>query len=252
MKENQIEIRLEDERGLISAKKFIIALETMISLVEEVDKNFNGKKTLELKIANLQIGSAISTLEAVSISPKTNFSTSKIVSCVLNGIRDIESGTSDIPDHFSEAILKKLRKLASFTDKYVKIKLNSGMLSHRAVATIDNWTTSVYTETDSIEGTLEAISIRNKKKFHIFTDSEEQVQCFFSEDLFAKVKMALGERVCIHGETRKTLAGKPTSMHISDIEILHTSKDIDLNKFVGAWNLPMKGEEYIRMIRDEE
>lgn len=156
---------------------------------------------------------------------------------VREGIALIQGRCEIRPPGFTDAALRSLRRVAALSMRQLRVSVSAGRgageaveLGSETVAQIDTWLAGQRDALGSVEGTLEIISIHNRLRFTIYerrpgagrSNGAEatRIECLFPEALLPKIKMALGERVCIRGRVRYRRDGIPATVDAQWLRVL--------------------------------
>ncbi|MBF0498983.1 MAG: hypothetical protein HQM09_02520 [Candidatus Riflebacteria bacterium] len=250
MNPTQIPVFIDDDRGLVSLKHFIGVLDSLQIIVTDVDRSRYGETRTKWSIAALEFGSARATIQAFPIAQKFAADTIAVVESVLHGLREIEDGASFPPEHFSQKALEAARNIGAKCGSHVSVSIGGGRITTKAASTIDQWTKPRDTTVDSIEGSIEAVSLRGVMKFSLYDEMDRKIDCFFPDHLKNRVKQCLGERVIVRGEVGISSLGRPVSIKVLELDV-RRQKPFCIDDYIGIWNIPVSSEEYVRAIRDE-
>ena len=118
-------------------------------------------------------------------------------------------------------------------------------------------TVQYFNSIGSIEGRLEAASVRNQPYLRVYDAVHDKgVKCYFSDHQLEQVRSGLGKRVIVSGNVRSNRLGNPESMRVSKIEVVDDSAErVMPSDLRGLWRGEtegMKAEHYIREVRGDE
>lgn len=170
---------------------------------------------------------------------------------VREGIRAIQSRCEERPAGFSDTALRSLRRVAALSSRQLRVSVSAGRgkgeaveLGAETVAQIDAWLSGQRDAVGSVEGTLEIISIHNRPRFSIYErrlgpgrsgGSPVRVECHFPETLLPRIKMALGERVCIRGRVHYRKDGVPATVDVQWLRVLRPLEQLpSLEAMIGC------------------
>jgi len=251
MKKTQIRIFVKDHRGNVPLRTFLAALEAVLEVGGDVDRNCNGRSRVNWQIFELQNGSAAAIVEGVPKSIKFLSAAENVVGFVKSGLEMLETKCSQNPLYFSERSFNKLKTLANRTNRNLEVSIDNQLVTRQTAASIDSLTRAKCSAIDSIDGYLDMARVRSGKRFRLYDDHERIIECFYPDDLTEEVRRGWGEKVRVRGEVQFSSSGNPLTVTVREIKILKPEGGVDLKSFIGIWDLKVSGEDYIRGLRDD-
>jgi len=120
----------------------------------------------------MKVGSAV--LTVAPLVPLVEVRTAQeVVGTVLNGLRKLEAGVEERPQHFPDQSLYAARRLVSMlNDGITRITLRAGdqviELSQRVQATVDALVRGVSEVLGSLEGRLEGLTVHGTRQAYLY------------------------------------------------------------------------------------
>ena len=101
---------------------------------------------------------------------------------------------------------------------------------------IDNLLRKEYASLGSIDGTLEMVSLRNNRRFHIsYNNTGKTVKCDLPTHLEQEVIKALGRQVTVFGVIYRNIDGLPLHVDVHTVTLLeNTYTPIPLSELMGS------------------
>ncbi|MHA1343771.1 MAG: hypothetical protein ACTSQG_07285 [Promethearchaeota archaeon] len=240
MKNNKVRLELGGLK--ISADNFVKGVNSFFDLIDEISKEFIGKKKI---IWNVTVESGSNYIIAEPELLNGDYEkVCEIVNTINNGI-DIIENKEYRPKHFSDNALKYVSKLASIVDEKepdlysVKIRINgkSQKITHKSVANIDKIMGIKYRDYGAIEGRLKMISERKGLRFVVYDDYyDNPIRCYFESEIINEVVNAFGKRVSVYGLILYKAKGVPYSIKVKKFRIFKDKKDLPtINDVLGIF-----------------
>jgi hypothetical protein len=240
--------------GEVAIDDFALAMHHFNGLLRELVKEEGDNADIVWEIEKLAEGSALMSIRGVNVTPKP---IGKVASACYTIWSYIET-QREIP--YGERIRREASSLTKVIGKRVtsiRIATSQGEALVTAPFVEEETQTSVY-EFGSIEGVVEAMTLRNKLQFTLYDNFfDKPVKCSFPERLQSTVQAMWGKEVIVYGEVEYDLeTGLAKKVRdISEILALPTDFDPDiLDKVCGIipWQPgDEEPEDAIRRIRED-
>jgi len=243
----------------VSLDTFKVVINTVSEVASEVDKTLgDGKKSLQWKITGLEYGSAVLQIRPYQVGKRQL--DVDISRTIREGMASIQGRQRERPLGFSDEALRRIRNVVRALPKSFTLSVNdqSGSIEVNAetIAQIDEWIEGQYGAIGSVEGRLERVSGHGKLEFTIYDKDGHKIDCHFTDKMKRQVKDALFGDVWIRGVITYRSDGIPVSIYPDEdgIQAVEDTEDFsteDLRAMMGALDLGMKSEDYVRSLRDE-
>lgn len=226
-------VTLDLEGPKIPVERFLEAVEALLTLLREIDRDL-GKKadpSLTWFIADLKGGSA-----HVGVAALPKFKrlpapfAQRVISTAAGGISALERNVERRPAHFSDAALEAARTLTSAVgvrsnrqQQLAQVRIRFGQkhvhMTEQTAATVERLIGPRSTSLGSVEGRLEVISIHDREHFRVLDRvTGRLVSCYFEGGDLNTVMKMLGQRVAVFGILRSRATGEPHSIEVKTVE----------------------------------
>jgi len=240
---------------------FVEALRYSHEILRDLDASVSGKPqgSLQWRIADLRIDSAVATLEAEPLAEEADVGPS-VVEAYANGLEQIEQ-TPTIPRYFTEDTLEKTKRLVGvLSGEVTKITVTvPGMspvsVTQRVAANVDEMIGPQHEAMGSLEGTLETLSVHGRPYFTIYEVlTRRGIRCSFPDEMIDEAHRAFRNRVAVVGRIKYTKTGQPVSIAVEHLRVLRRSQQLPQAKDIEGINLTEQVDptEYIRRLRDAQ
>ena len=220
-------IVLDIDGPRVTVDRFMKAVESMVTVVSEVDKELSGDRhgTVRWIVSKLSAGSAH--LEATA-EPRTKDITpsviDRIVKTAAGGLLALEQNENGRPRHFSDTALEAAKTLTRTLQKgsisRVQVTFNRKRVevTQRTAAAVDRLIGEKFKSLGSVEGLLEVISIHGRPHFRVYDRiTSRAVDCYFTGNI-ENIWRAFGKRVSVYGVVRSRQTGEPVSIEVRGLE----------------------------------
>lgn len=216
----------------VTAHNFEEAVKSFFRIVSGVGEDVSGEAGAIEWIVSVREGSSLIEATPEASEDLSRDTVDETLWAVLDGLKNLESGADERPDHFSDQALKASQSLAKVRGEGVEeVSLSADgqdqPLSDRTVATVESLLQEKYSAIGSIEGTLQSISLRGTRSFNVYQPpSDHRVECTFTKDKLSEVRDALNSRVSIWGEISYRRDGTPVRMKMRELRVLQEGDDL--------------------------
>jgi hypothetical protein len=173
----------------------------------------------------------------------------------LDGVTQLEAGTTEVPAYFSEIALRKTQKMTerlSLDLAALRFRRDSQEVNatRRILGTVDALLQAVRELPGTVEGRLE---IHGDRVFAIYDPlMDNRVECHFAEEQLSDVGASIGARVVVTGTVRYNRMGRPLSMKVLAFKRLREQHELPQARDVEGLAVPagVHPDEHLRRLRD--
>ncbi|NJL57531.1 hypothetical protein HC928_22175 [bacterium] len=215
--------------------KFRSALDSLIDLLTEIDKETSENRglTIEWAISSISSGSIHITAVANPIDEELHRARpTEVIKTVTQGLDQLQEAPV-IPSGFSESALKYSKTFGAILnpDDFAEIRFESNgwnkNIAPRLASNVDEITKTTQKFYGSIEGILVSISVAGKQSLGIRSSIEgKTVRCYFKDELFQTAKDALGSRVYVFGLIRQHVHGSKINIEVEELRVLPSADEL--------------------------
>lgn len=226
-------------------------------MAEEVETSL--KDDQHWAVSKMKVGSAV--LTVAPLVPLVEVRTAQeVVGTVLNGLRKLEAGVEERPQHFPDQSLYAARRLVSMlNDGITRITLRAGdqviELSQRVQATVDALVRGVSEVLGSLEGRLEGLTVHGTRQAYLYqSGTNKRIECRFPSELLRDMLDNFTYRVQVVGLIHYTRHGEPASVQVERIRRLGDRREgrslTDLAGIDPDFTGGLSPEKYLERLRD--
>lgn len=222
-------VTLELDGPTIPVDRFLSALEALLTLLREIDRELGdrGEPSLGWIISGLRSGSAhVSVAPQPRIKKTAAVHAQRVIQAAAAGLAKLEHDGDRRPRHFSDGALEAARTLTqsvgTHKERLVQVRVRFGpkqlQLTERTAATVEQLIGPQSKSLGSVEGRLEVISIHGREHFRILDRvTQRTVACYFQQGDLNTVWAMFGKRVAVYGILRSRASGEPISIEVKDV-----------------------------------
>jgi hypothetical protein len=231
LEEASVTITLESEGKYVTLADLARTADDFAQLVTAVAGDLREEAPTSLyeaehwAVSNMRVGSAV--LTVAPLVPVVELPAARqIVRAIVGGLRQLEEGAEERPEHFPEAALAAAKHLVGMlNDGITRITVKTAdeviELSQRVQATVDAHVRGVDEVLGSVEGRLEGINVHTTRVASLYHSATgRRIECRFSQELLKEMIANFGERVQVMGLVRYTRRGEPANIQVEAIRRL--------------------------------
>lgn len=260
---SNIKLRLDGDPNNITLEAFITAVNGWFKLLKDVDTGISklADGSLEWLVSNLYMGSLVVEATPVSKIEDKNYAP-EVINTTINGLIKLEEDGLT-PPYVTPSGLKTVRSMLKLIGNkgVYGIGIQNGaekvILTARSSANVDQLLKIKRTSIGSVEGSLEEISIHQKKPRYVIYHhlTRKAVTCNFDREALEEIKDALGERVIVSGVVYYNAKNEPVRVEQSNLQKMKPKNKIpsiaDISGSDPYFTGDFSTEDYIRSIRSE-
>jgi hypothetical protein len=265
LEEAAVTITLETEGHYVTLGDLARAAGDLSELVTSVAGDLGEETETTLNddqhwaVSNMRVGSAV--LTVAPLVPRLEAkSAQEVMGTILGGLRKLEAGAEDRPEHFPDQALYAARHLVGMlNDGVTRITLRSGNevieLSQRVQATVDALVRGVNEVLGSVEGRLEGLTVHGTRQASLYqSGTNRRIECRFPPELLKDMIEGFTHRVQVIGLIRYTRRGEPASVQVERVRRLRDRREgpsiADLAGIDPDFTGGLSPEEYLERLRD--
>ena len=231
---NTLSITLKGQS--IGLSDLMDALKHFSTVLDEVDQQVTGRKSIEWKVAKLERSSATVGVTPVQRLKDLFDQRPGVVAACVSGFEGL-AVRADRPPHFSDRALDAARKLAKRSQgnengvmlerilddgSAMRVPLGATIVEH-----VDEILRTSGQATGALEGRLETVTIHDQNAFTIYDPLRRRgTRCICDAETLNAVHGFLGKRVLVYGEIGYNKDGEPNTIHVERLEILRTRDEL--------------------------
>ena len=260
MTNSDISIRLGNDSGQVSAQAYVDSIGHTLTILGCVEAELTMRESGSIRWMIRELSYSSPAQATLRAERETDIA-AQVASASFDGIDELSRGKSQ-PRHFSDAAIEAASDLSKITDdggyRLLFIRQSRTVEVAGPLRTsVAETTIQYFNSIGSIEGRLEAASVRNQPYLRVYDAVHDKgIKCYFSDHQLEQVRSGLGKRVIVSGNVRSNRLGNPESMRVSKIEFVDDSAErVMPSDLRGLWRGEtegMKAEHYIREVRGDE
>ena len=231
---NSLSITLKGES--IELSDLSGALVELATVLEEVDRQVTGQRSIEWKIVELERSSATVGVAPVYRQNQVFDQRAQVIAACVQGLEVLREQPKR-PQHFSDRALKSAKSLArqingevtgivvigTVEDEPVK-RVSFGK---RMAANVDEIIGVSGHASGALEGRLETITIHDHNAFTIYDPLRRRgTRCICDAETLNEIRGLLGQRVLVYGQIGYTKGGEPITIRVEQFQLLRAREEL--------------------------
>jgi hypothetical protein len=227
----------------IPIDKVWAAQKHLATILHEVDKSANQKRSINWVVTDAASGSYSVTVEGL---PSAEFIQSALIVKTISYVKDglkLLAQEAIRPPHFTDIALKSIRCLSKLAppDRPINLfntKYGEVVVSRDVGLNIDKIIGAIYKSYGSIEGALNVIDMRDRPIFKI-TDplTFDTIECCFESSMLDRAKEYLEKRVYVYGLVASREDGTKVRINVDELDLLRAEDTLPtIDEMIGLWS----------------
>ena len=212
------------------------ALGELATVLEEVDKQVTGQRSIEWKISRLERSSATVGVAPVYRQTPVFDQRAQVIAACVEGLEALRERPNR-PEHFTDRALRGAKDLARHINGEVTAIVVTGTVEDEPVkrvsfgyqmaAHVDEIIRVSGHATGALEGRLETITIHDHNAFTIYDPLRRRgTRCVCDADTLNDIRELLGQRVLVYGEIGYNKGGDPLTIRVKQFQLLRTREEL--------------------------
>jgi hypothetical protein len=240
---------------------FVLLAEQLSGLLEELDRNRSGQRSVRWLITGLELGSAVVQVTGEPLAGQIADAGPQIVNDAVEILEAARTGRRpetlrgrswDYVDGIA-TILRRQDVRIEVSAEERRVQLGPNIQVEEPLVALPEPEVAI----GSLEGTLETVYLHDRPHFEVWDVLyNARVPCDFGRELLDKVRAGLGERVRVQGQIAFDRDGRPERMpEVVDLQVLSDRprpRPAELRGLVPDMTGGLGAARWVRQIRDAE
>jgi hypothetical protein len=221
--------------GQVSPKQFVKGVRNFFGLLQSVARDVTGKEKGVKWLVSVKEGSNLIIAQGHPEKADAH-AVATTINSLDEGLKALDSGVSEPPEHFDGSALDFVRDLANLAEagkkrglEKVEILANGSPvgMTARAVVSLNRIEGKKYKAFGSVEGRLHTVSDRGGFRVAVYDSlRDKRVECNIDKSTLDDALEAFGKRVTVHGMVTYQPNGIPERVSVDRIDVFKSHDEL--------------------------